>query len=83
MTEWTEEIDFSDLRRQHEAETIGFEAFRDGVADRLTASVWARQEERIRELVEDLRRAETPDEFDEEMDYLYSAADTDAVWLGF
>jgi CRISPR/Cas system-associated endonuclease/helicase Cas3 len=83
MTNWTEEIDLSDLRRRHEAEELTFEAFRDGIADKLAASKWAREEERVRELIEDLRRAETDNEFDDELEYIYNAADDDAVWIGF
>lgn len=81
MTNWTEEVDLTDVRRRYEADELNYPAFRDAVADRLSASRWAEDED-VRELINDLRHADTEKEFDEEMEYLYDRADSDNVWIG-
>lgn len=83
VTNWVEEIDFSDLRCEYDGGFIDFTAFRDAVAARMEKSKWAREDEDVRELINDLRHANTEDEYDTELEFIYSRADDDLVWLGF
>jgi hypothetical protein len=80
-TRWRCQIHFNDLKDGYENETLSLTEFCGGIADRIMASAWPAQNDRIEGLAYELRYLETEEEVDEILEELYDLADIDRVWF--
>lgn len=77
MAKWVETVDLRDVWNH----TDPWQTVRRGILPRLEKSIFYKNSLYVRGIVEDLRAAETADEFDDYWHELYNEADLHRVWI--